>query len=538
MPTPRRGYPARVRLLPEVVAPSRPSRCGGAEAVAGSPPLLCGIDAGTSHMRALVFAPDGTIVARAIEPTPPRTLASGWAELDAENLWRTMVSLLRSLTAAVGQPRSIRSVTIASVGEAGVLLGATGQPVAPIIAWYDTRTTGELEQLLADIGFEKLHRITGLSPDPTFSLLKLLWLKRHAPDAFALARHWLNIADYLAWRLCGERATDFSLASRTLLFDIERREWATALIEAVGLPSTLFAPLLPSGTRLGRIRPETAHLTGLPDDCVVGVGGHDHICGMLAVGADQPGMLLDSMGMAEAVTLIREEPATDPALGWDGFNQGVIKVDRPLYYILGELPTADATIEWFRGLYDGIDQEVLVAEAERVPCGSGGVLFLPHLRLGSPPFPDPIGRGAFLGLSATTSRSTLFRALLEGIALDGANILKVMLGHLGTGLPERIIAIGGGTRNQLLMRLKATAYGAPVAVQDLPDTTCLGVALLGGLAAGLFADLAAARAELKVPVRLVPPDASWDEGARLKRQAIYAAAYTALRLVHARLHEA
>jgi xylulokinase len=295
--------------------------------------------------------------------------------------------------------------------------------------------------------------------------------------------------------------------------------------------------LLPSGTRLGRIRPEVASLTGLPGDCIVGVGGHDQICGMLAVGADEPGVLLDSIGTAEALTLVREAPVSDPALGWDGFNQGVIKVDQPRYYVFGGLPTAAAAVEWFCALYDGSERDALLAEAEAVPCGSEGVLFLPHLRLGSPPFPDPIGRGAFLGLSATTGRGALFRALLEGIALDGANILKLMLHHLGAGLPERILVIGGSTKNQLLMRLKATAYGAPLAVQDLPDATCLGAALLGGIAAGLFADLTAARAELNVPVRTVLPDPSWDEDARLERQAIYAAAYTALRPVHARLQD-
>ena len=501
-------------------------------------PLLCGIDAGTSQVRALVFTLEGKVVASATEPTPMRLLGPDSAELDADGLWQIVLAMLRRVAAQLPDPQAVRSIAVASVGEAGVLLAEDGQPLAPIIAWYDTRTTGELEWLLSAIGFERLHGITGLCADPTFSLLKLMWLKRHAPEMFAAARHWLNVGDYLAWRLSGERATDFSLASRTLMLDLPQRIWATPLLEAADIPAALLPPLLASGTALGRLRPEVARATGLPADCVVGVGGHDHVCGLIAAGADRPGVLLDSLGTAEALSFVNEAPLTDPALGWDGFNQGVIKVERPLYYVFGGLPTAAASVEWFRALYAGVDHATLIAEAAAAPAGCDGVLFLPHLRLGSPPFPDPIGRGAFLGLSAATRRGSLFRALLEGIALDGANILKALQKHVGAGTPDRILAIGGSTRNQLLMRLKATAYGMPISVLDLPDTTCLGAALLGGLAAGVFADLAAARAQLTVPIREVLPDPDWGDGQRIQRQLIYAAAYSALRPLHARLLDA
>ena len=443
--------------------------------------------------------------------------------------------MLRRVTAAVPEPRAIRSLAVASVGEAGVLLGDAGQPLAPIIAWYDTRTQAELEWLLAAVGFERLHRVTGLCADPTFSLPKLMWLKRHLPEAFAAARRWLNVGDYLAWRLCGEVATDYSLASRTLLLDLERRVWAPALLDASEIPIALLPPILASGTNLGPLLPEAATATGLPADCVVGVGGHDHVCGLIAAGADRPGVLLDSLGTAEALSLVSSAPLTDPALGWDGFNQGVIEVGQPLYYVFGGLPTAAAAVEWFRGLHGGLDHATLIAEAEAAASGSNDVLFLPHLRLGSPPFPDPIGRGAFVGLSATTGRGEMFRAVLEGLALDAANILDAMLGHLGGGMPERILAIGGSTRNELLMRLKATAYGTPLAVLDLPDTTCLGAALLGGLAAGVFDDLADARAHLSVRSRTIEPDPRWGSGRRLERQSLYRAAYAALRPLHARL---
>ena len=256
---------------------------------------------------------------------------------------------------------------------------------------------------------------------------------------------------------------------------------------------------------------------------------------MLAAGADRPGILMDSLGTAEALTMVRDRPLDDSAVGWDGFNQGAFDAGRPLYYVFGGLPTAAAAVEWFRGLHGGVDHATLIAEAEAAGGAAENVLFLPHLRLGSPPFPDPVGRGAFLGISSATSRGTLFRAVLEGIALDGGNMLKVMLRHLGAGPPERILAIGGSTRNQLLMRLKASVYGTPLDVMDLADTTCLGAAILGGLAAGLFSDVEEARQGLRVPTRLVAPDAAWTDAYRQRRQTTYAAAYAAMRPLHARL---
>lgn len=501
----------------------------------GGAPLLCGIDVSTSEIRAVVFAPDGRSVASAAAPLPMRVAGPDRAELDAEAVWRVTLAVLRDAVGRTPTPHAVVGLAVASVGETGVLLAADGQPVAPMLAWYDARTTAELDALLVRVGFDQLHRVTGLCPDPTFGLLKLMWLKRRQPEAFAAGVQWLHVSDYLAWRLCGERATDFSLASRTMFLDLERRIWATSILEAAEIPVSLLPPLLPGGTGLGRLRPEVAAAAGLPPECVVGVGGHDHVCGLLAAGADRPGTVLDNIGTAEALTLVRDAPVSDPALGWDGYNQGVIKVDRPLYYIFGGLPTAAATVEWFRGLHGGVDHATLIAEAEAVPCGSDGVLFLPHLRLGSPPFPDAIGRGAFLGLSAATSRGAMFRALLEGLALDSASILRGMLRHLQAGTPERILAIGGSTRNPLLMRLKADLFQAPLVVLDLPDTTCLGAALLGGLAAGLYPDLDAARAPLAISSTTVPSTGEWSEAGRIERQAIYGAAYAALRPLHGRL---
>jgi xylulokinase len=502
-------------------------------------PLLCGIDAGTSRVRVIVFEADGRQIAEASEPTPTKLLGPGEAEHDPEALWQSTLRSLAGAVAKVPKPSRIRGLAVASVGEAGLLVDGQGQPLAAIPAWYDTRTAPDLEKLVERLGFERLHRITGLCPDPTFGLLKLARLRRTEPLAVARAEAWLNVSDYLAWRLGGRRATDYSLASRTMALDLQARRWSGELLAAVDVPSGLMQPLTPSGALLGRIRPEVAAATGLAAEVAIGVGGHDHFCGMLAVGADTPGVMLDSMGSAEALTLVMAAASADAAAGRAGLNQGLIDVEGPLAYVFGGLPTSGAAVEWFRGLWGaGADRAQLMREAAAAPPGSLGTLFLPHLRLGSSPFPDPVSRGAFLGLSDGADRGVLFRAVLEGLALDAAQVMCVMLDRLHLPPPDRIILIGGSTRNELLMRIKASAYGRPVEVAEVSEATCLGAAILGGLAAGLFTDLADARSRLHLDFHVVEPDPEWPEPARAALRRAYAEAQAAVRPLHAALRRA
>jgi xylulokinase len=495
------------------------------------PPLLCGVDAGTSRIRAVVFDLRGRVVAAAAAPTPTRRLGAGQAEHEAEDLWSTTASVLREVTGRLDDPARIRGVAVASVGEAGVLLDAAGRPLAPMLAWYDTRPAAILDTLVGRVGFDRLHALTGLCPDPTFSLLKLLWLRLHQPEAWRRGCAWLHVSDFLGWRLCGERASDTSLASRTLAFDLARGSWADALLAELGVPRAWLPPLAGSGDRLGAVTAEAAAATGLPAGCAVGVAGHDHVCGMLAVGADRPGVVLDSMGTAEALTCVIGAPRLDPALGRAGFNQGMIRVAEPVWYVFGGLPTSAACVEWLRAALGepAPEHATLIAEARRVPPGSEGLLFLPHLRIGSPPFPDPIARGAFLGLSDRTDRGVLFRAVLEGLALDAANLLRVLREEFGMPAFDRLIAIGGSTRNELLMSLKASLHAGGLEVADTVEATSLGAAMLAGLAAGLFAGLAEARAAMMPGLRAVDGAAGWPASARDAALARYARAYEAAR---------
>ncbi len=494
-------------------------------------PLLAGIDAGTSRVRVLVFTPEGRVVAQASRVVPAERPRPGWAQQDPRVLWAAASEVLREAMRQLDQPERVVGVAAASVGEAFVALDRKGQPIGPLIAWYDERPRAELDWLTRSIGLERLHALCGLSPDPTFSLCKLLWLKAHEPELLARTVRWLNVTHYLAWRLCGEMTCDPSLASRTLAFDLRKRVWAGDLIVETGLSPDLFAPIRPNGARLGRVTREAAALTGLPEGCAVGVGGHDHIVGALALSALEAGILFNSLGTAEALTMTLERPSAEPELLRLGYSQGAVEVERPLYYVFGGFPASGACIEWFRALHDGIAHETLIDEAASVPAGCHGVTFVPDLRGRISPVPDPLARGAWFGLSADSARQDLYRAVLEGLAFEARQTVD-SLTALGLPAIREIRAIGGNTRNHLLIRIKASVYRQPIKATEMAEVSALGAALLGGLAAGVFDDLAHAQASLEPALRVIEPVEAWQDRYETHYRTVYQPAYAALRELH------
>jgi xylulokinase len=474
-------------------------------------PLLAGIDVGTTNIKAVIFDPTGQTVSAASVLTPTHYPQPGWAYYAPDELWQSTVSVLRRATEQLDDPGRIVSVAVASTGEAGVPLDAQGRPTYNAIAWFDQRTQPQVEWLADTIGKERLFDLSGLSLQPIFGLCKLLWIKENQPDAFARTVRWLNLADYIAYCLCGVPATDYSLASRTLALDLRQLQWHEELVKEVGLSPGLFAPLCLSGTCLGPVKPEVAQETGLPAKTQVSAGGHDHVCGALAVGVIEPGVMLNSLGTAEAIFLPLEQPLTDPAMSRQGYTQGA-HVVADHYYVLGGLYTSGACVDWLREILgEEVDYATLIAEAKQIAPGSLGTCFLPHLRLANPPYDDPKSRGAFIGLSTDVKRGALFRAVLEGLAYETRHSLEALLEYPGMAVIRQIYVIGGGTRNALLMQIKASVLNQTITVVDVAEATTLGAAILGGLGASLYTDVPAALANLSYAQTSVEPIAAQAE---------------------------
>lgn len=494
-------------------------------------PLLVGIDVGTTNTKAVVFDPSGRVVAHGSAPTPTHFPETSRAQHNPEELWRSSITTLRQVVDQLDNVDRIAAVAVASFGEGAVPLDSDGEPTHPMIAWFDQRAQRQVEWLDRVVGRERIFNVTGLSLQPIFGLCKLLWLKENEPKAFDRTVSWLNAADYIAFRLSGVAATDYSLASRTLALDLHRLQWDEELLQEVNVSPDLFAPLRPSGSRLGPITSEAAAATGLPRSVQVAVGGHDHVCGALAAGVTEPGTMLNSLGTAEAIFLPLDKPLTDPEVGKQGYTQGAHVAGQ--YYVFGGQYTSGASVEWLRSVFgEDLDYETLVTEAEKAPPGSLGVFFLPHLRLANPPYDDPKSRGAFIGLSTDVSRGDLFRAVLEGMAFDSRNSLEPLLAHSNIKELRSIYAIGGGTHNRLLMQIKAAVFNQTITTIGVDEATSLGAAILGGVGAGVYTDISSAVRELrysKTDIEPITDQASlYDE----RFHKVYRQLYPSLRALH------
>jgi xylulokinase len=495
---------------------------------------LLGLDIGTTTIKGVLYDPHrGEVIHAASLPTPLDQPWPGRFEHDPEKLWQSITGCLQKT--AAGSP--VSALAISSFAEAGLPLDANFQPLYPVIAWYDRRTEPQAAWWEAQMPMEAMHAVTGQRVNPSFGVNKWLWIKENEPEAASRTSLWLSVPDYLMWRLTGELVTDYTIASRTFLFNPRTLEWSSDMLAKIGMPVEHLPRPFPSGTHVGTLTRRAAAATGLPAGTACVLGGHDHLCAAFTAGGYQPGTVIDSTGTAQAVLFILEKFQTDARLASQGFACYPHVV--PGHYILkGGLKSAGGAIEWLARQLAGVDPDreslpyaQLAALAEGGIGQRAGPVWLPHLIGSGTPESDTSSRAAIVGLQVEHTAGDIFRGLLESLAFWLRHCLAEM--EIATGQETRcLIALGGVTRLELLTRLKANILNLPVTIPDLPQAAATGAALLAGLGAGVFHTPAEAVESLKYSSQTIIPQpdlAGWY--ARLY-EAVYSPLYDALRKVN------
>lgn len=507
---------------------------------------LIGIDIGTTNIKAVAFGVNGDELSKATTPTRTHSPQAGWAYFEPNEIWTDICAVLRKVIADLPAESEPAGVAFTSFGEAAAPLDKHGQPVYEMISWFDQRTQAQSDWWAETVGVEQTARITGLPVKPVFGILKLLWLRENEPQKFAQIDRWLNTADYGAYRLCGAQATDYSLASRMMVLDLKERAWSSTLLDAIEIPQSMLGQLVPSGTLLGHVHAEAAAETGLPEGLPVSAGGHDHICGSMALGITKTGDVFDSIGTAEAVMVLTDEPVLHPTITQQGVGQGIHVYPNRSYAMCG-LQFAGGSMEWVRQLLFaekrggdfGSDESSfpqMLDAARAVPPGSEGVFFLPHLLRANPPAVDLKSRGAFIGMSPDTGRGTLARAVFEGLAYEAQQSQDVMTDVLNVKL-ERLIATGGGTRNDLFMQIKADLAGHPITIPDVDEATCLGAAILAGVGAGVYRNFEDAGEQIRYTSHTVAPNLDRHAFYQERYATVYQQLYAALKTINHQISE-
>lgn len=468
-------------------------------------PLLLGLDIGSTNIKAAIYEPNGLAVAIASVPQETQYPHVSWANYDPRRLWELCCQVIRTAVELVGDRAHIVSVAVTSFGEAGVLLDAEGQPTTDMIAWFDRRSLAQCRQFAAGIEPDRLFSICGTVVQQIMTAPKLMWHREHEPDAWARSEIFLNTADYIAWLLSGQQAQSLSLASRTALLDLRARDWSDELLGLAGIERTFLPQIAEGGTVLGRVTVDAAAVTGLSTSTLVVVGGHDHVCGALAAGAVERGDFLDSIGTSECLFVALDQPLDNVEMGRQGYTQGAHARDG--CYTYGGLYTSGVCVDWVQAACaGGIPHDELLAMAENVAPGSLGVTFMPHLRLSNTPHMDSQARGMFIGLTTDADTATLARAVLEGVAYEGRATIEPLLTYAGLPPLTDVTVVGGTARNELLLRIKASVLNARLHVLEIEEACALGVAMLGGIGAGVYASVAEAAAAIERSDRIIAPD--------------------------------
>ena len=456
-----------------------------------APEAILAIDQGTTGTTALLVGHDVSVLASRNVEFPNHYPKPGWVEHDTAEIWASVEQAVRAVLAAVPGV-VIRGIGITNQRETSLFWDReSGMPIHRALVWQDRRTADACAALKAAGHEDRVREKTGLVLDPYFSGTKARWLLDNVPGARSRAEAgelcFGTIDTWLAWKLCGVHATDPSNASRTLLYNLHTQDWDDELLDLFGVPRVALPEIRDNNALLG----ETRGLGFLPDGIPVGGMAGDQQSALFGQACFSPGTAKCTYGTGAFVLM---NTGTEPVksghqllttVGWSLDGQTT-------YALEGSAFIAGAAVQWLRDGLGILESAAEIEEHARSVPDSGGVVFVPALAgLGAPHW-RPDARGLFTGITGGTTKAHLCRAVLDGIALQIADILTAMGSDAGVPLTELRVD-GGAARNDLLLQFQADVLDVDIVRPTVLETTGLGAAFLSGLATGFWENTDAIR---------------------------------------------
>ena len=464
--------------------------------------LLLGIDLSTTGAKALLIDTDGRVVSSATTPLSLSTPHDLWSEQDPSEWWSATTNSIKQALAAASAP----GAEVAAIGLTGqmhglVVLDHRQNVLRPAILWNDQRCGAECDEIRARVGHERLVQITGNDALTGFTAPKILWLEKHEPEVYRQIRHILLPKDYIRFKLTGTLAMDKADGSGTMLFDLGKRTWSAEVLHALDISAEWLPPTFEGHETTSEVSGEAAELTGLRKGTPVVAGGGDQSAQAIGTGVVRPGTIAVTLGTSGVVFAATESPLIEPQGRLHAFCHAVAG----RWHLMGVMLSAAGSLQWYHDKFAPEKSfEDLVGAADQVPVGSEGLIFLPYLTGERTPHPDPLARGAWIGLSARHGQAHLVRAILEGVAFGLKDIFDLMQG-VGLGPIDEVRVSGGGAKSSLWRQILADTLGAELVTVNTTEGAAFGAALLAGVGAGVWADVDRACAQtIKVKERVSP----------------------------------
>jgi xylulokinase len=464
--------------------------------------LVLGLDVSTTATKAVLVDRGGTVVAVGVSEYPFEAPQPGWSEQSPHLWWSaTCEAVASALRSADAEAASVRCVGLTGQMHGSVLLDASGDVVRPALLWNDQRTGQQCDAIRDAVGAARLVELTGNDALTGFTAPKLLWVRDHEPDVWARVAHVLLPKDYVRYRLTGALATDVADASGTLLLDVAGRRWSSEVISALGLDGGVLPELFEGPEVTGTVSVSAADATGLRAGTPVVAGGGDQAANAVGVGAVSPDVGALSLGTSGVVFVPTAAPVIEPAGRVHSFCHAVPQI----WHVMGVMLSAAGSLRWYRdALAPGEDFGALVAAAGDVPPGAEGLRFLPYLTGERTPHPDPMARGAFVGLTVRHTRAHLTRAVLEGVAFGLRDGLQLMR-DAGVPMPSELRASGGGTKSPVWRQIVADVLGVRLVSVGTVEGAAFGAAVLAAVGSGWHGSVPEAVDALVKPLSATEP---------------------------------
>jgi xylulokinase len=482
---------------------------------------LLGIDVGTTGCKVALFSLNGEMLASAYREYDAQSPQPGWAELDAAAIWEDVKAAIHSVTTA-NPGTEIKALSVSSLGEAVVPVSDDRQVLGPSILNFDSRG----EEFLADLGAllpeERLYAINGNTLGNHYSLTKLKWIQVHQSELYTRTYKFLHWSAFIAFMLGADPVVDYSLANRTLLFDIHAADWSEALLEDVGLDRSKLPDTVPSGTVIGTVAAHIAAELSLPPGLRIVSGAHDQCANAVGCGVVASGSAVYGMGTYHCITPVFAVQPASKSMIERGLNTEHHAIpDRYVSFIYNQ---GGSLVKWFRDTFAAEEHRLAGAEGysvyptlfEEILEDPSSVMVLPHFTTTGPPAFIADSSGLIAGLRLDTSRGEVLKGIIEGAAF----YLKEVVDSLPeTGIQtEDYRAVGGGSQSDAWVQTYADIFGQPFTRPVITEAGALGAAIIAGVGAGILESYAQGVAAMVKLERTFEPDTRQHERYQVRYQ--------------------
>lgn len=448
---------------------------------------LMGIDIGTTGCKAAVFDDSGKQLTFAYREYPLQFLQKGWMELDPERVFDSILNCIKECIGVSGG--EIASLAVSCQGEAMIPVDRNGTVLHNAIVTFDVRNTEQFIRFSTCFDAIEVMKITGTPVHPMFSITKLMWIKDNKPEIYEKTWKFLSFAEFITYRLGAQPIMDYSMASRTLAFDIHNRCWSQSILDKIGIEIQKLPETIQPGTPIGHASQEIANKLGFIGTPLITAGGHDQSCCALGAGVLENGSVMCSLGTTESILCVYRDAVISTDMIKNNIPCGIYTA-RNLYVYLSFLSCCGSILKWYTDKFLGRREPNSFKEldigAAALPQGPSSLFVLPYFSGSGTPYLDFSSRGVIAGLTLDTDKYEVYKAILESICLESRLNIECME-KSGIEVKE-LRCIGGGSNSPFWLQLMSDITGKPVTALEIGESGCLGAAILAGIGCGVYPD--------------------------------------------------